>query len=175
MINNILDFSKKEKYKLSFNLVKVDVTELVRSAQKDLDYWLLEKQFTVRTQIEENVYAMADADALKQAIINLLSNAIKFSRNKKEISIGLRKEKEEVVIEVEDKGIGIPEAEKDLIFNQFYRVDQKSGDEITGTGLGLTVVREIIEGHNGKIHVESKQDEGSKFIIILDSFQENTV
>lgn len=173
MINNILDFSKREKDELPYNLEKVDVTALVRSALNDLDYWLVEKKFTVETRIEENICATADADALKQAIINLLSNAIKFSRNKKEIFVRLRKEKEEVIIEVEDKGIGIPEDQKDLIFNKFYRVEQKKVEDVTGTGLGLTVVKEIIEGHNGKILVESILNEGSKFTFILNSFQEN--
>ena len=173
MINNILDFSKIERKKLTYNLEKVNVSELVSSALNEMDYWLVEKKFTLKTQIEENISATADADAIKQAIINLLSNSIKFSRNYKEIFVTLRRENEEVIIEVADKGIGIPENQKDLIFNQFYRVEQKKGEEITGAGLGLTVVKEIIEGHNGKILVESKLNEGSKFIIKINSFHEN--
>jgi len=101
----------------------------------------------------------------------LLSNAIKFSRDRKEILIGLRKEKSAVIIEVEDRGIGIPEDQKDLIFEAFYRVGQKDAEDISGTGLGLTVVKEIVEAHHGKIFVESKLNEGSKFTIVLNSMK----
>ena len=75
---------------------------------------------------------------------------------------------------MEDKGIGIPEDQKDLIFEAFYRVRQKDAEDISGTGLGQTVVKEIVEAHNGKIFVESKLNEGSKFTIILNSMEEKT-
>jgi signal transduction histidine kinase len=174
MINNILEFSKKEKGKLAYKFEEVNVTSLVDMAINDLDYWLVEKGFTLQTQIEDNVIATADPDALKRAIINLLSNAIKFSRNRKEILVGLRKDKSEVMIEVKDRGIGIPEDQKDLIFEAFYRVGQKDAEDISGTGLGLTVVKEIIEAHHGKIIVESQLNEGSTFTIILNSVEEKT-
>ncbi|MCK4853650.1 MAG: hypothetical protein KAT31_05300, partial [Bacteroidales bacterium] len=174
MINNILDFSKKEKGKQEYNFEKINVTALVNMAMHDLDYWLVEKKFSLETQIEDNVTAAADPDALKQAIINLLSNAIKFSRNRKEIFVGLRKEAETIMIEIADKGIGIPDDQMDLIFDDFYRIGQKNAEDISGTGLGLTMVKEIVEAHHGKILVESKLNEGSKFTIILNSTQENT-
>lgn len=174
MINNILEFSKKEKGKQEYKFEEVNVTSLVHMAINDLDYWLVEKGFTLQTQMEDNVTATADQDALKQAIINLLSNAIKFSRERKEILVGIKEEKRAVMIEVEDKGIGIPEDQKDLIFEAFYRVGQKDAEDISGTGLGLTVVKEIVEAHHGKILVESQLNEGSKFTIILNSMGEKT-
>ena len=174
MINNILEFSKKEKGKLEYKFEEVNVTSLVNLAINDLDYWLVEKGFILQTQLEDNVKVTADPDALKQAIINLLSNAMKFSRNRKEILVGLREEKGEIMIVVEDKGIGIPEDQKDLVFEAFYRVGQKDAEDISGTGLGLTVVKEIVEAHHGKILVESKLNEGSKFTIILNSMEEKT-
>jgi len=174
MINNILEFSKKERGKQEYKFEQVNVKSLVDMAITDLDYWLVEKGFTLQTQMEDNIKTTADPNALKQAIINLLSNAIKFSRDRKEILIGLRKEKSAVIIEVEDRGIGIPEDQKDLIFEAFYRVGQKDAEDISGTGLGLTVVKEIVEAHHGKILVESKLNEGSKFTIILNSMKEKT-
>jgi signal transduction histidine kinase len=174
MINNILDFSKKEKGKLEYNFEKVNVTALVNMAINDLDYWLVEKKFILDTQIEDNVIATADPGALKQAIINLLSNAIKFSRDRKEIFVALKKENGTIRIEIEDKGIGIPDDQKDLIFEEFYRVGQRNAEDISGTGLGLSVTKEIVEAHHGKILVESRLDKGSKFTIILNSTQELT-
>jgi signal transduction histidine kinase len=174
MVNNILEFSKKEKGKLEYKFEDVNVTSLVNMAINDLDYWLIEKGFTIQTQVDTNVIATADQVALKQAIINLLNNAIKFSRDSKEILIGVREENEVIMIEVEDKGIGIPEDQKDLIFEPFYRVGQKDAEDISGTGLGLTVVKEIVEAHHGKILVESQLNEGSKFTIILNSMEGKT-
>ncbi len=152
MINNILDFSRKEKGKREYNFEQVNVTLLLNDAINDLDYWLVEKEFILVKEIEENVTAMADPVALKQAIINLLNNAIKFSVNRKEIEVRLKKEREMIMIQVEDKGIGIPDDQKEMIFQAFYRVGQKNAEDISGTGLGLSVVKEIVEAHHGKIH-----------------------
>ena len=169
LINNILDFSKREKGKLVYNFIEVNISELIKSAINDLDYWTIEKKFKVTTTIEEDITGLADPDALKQAIINLLSNAIKYSRDRKEINIKLWKDEKLIYIEVEDRGIGIPEDQLDQIFDKFYRIESQDGMESTGTGLGLTVVKDILEAHNAKILVESKIDQGSKFTIVLNS------
>ena len=73
------------------------------------------------------------------------------------------------MLEVEDEGIGIPEDQQSRIFEKFYRVGQKETESISGTGLGLTVVKEIVEAHDGKIIVDSKPGKGSKFSIILNN------
>jgi len=102
---------------------------------------------------------------MKQAINNLLSNAIKYSTDTKKIFIRLFNKPEHVCIEVEDRGIGIPEDRLSRIFEQFYRIEQK--ESISGTGLGLTVVKEIVEAHDGTISVISEIGKGSKFVITL--------
>jgi signal transduction histidine kinase len=107
----------------------------------------------------------ADPEKLKQAFVNLISNAVKYSNSMKSLHIQLSKNDSDVRVEFEDKGIGIPENERNRIFDKFYRVDPREG--ISGTGLGLTVVKEIVEAHKGKIIVESKVGKGSKFSIIL--------
>jgi len=169
IINNILDFSKKEKGKIEYRSEEVDVTDLINSALNDLNYWLVEKDFTVDTELEENVIITADNDAIQQVIINLLDNAIKYSWKNKEIRVSLVSDKDKIRMEFEDKGIGIPEDEIKSIFEKFYRVNKTMKDGIGGTGLGLTLVKEIIEAHNGEILVESKLNEGSKFTVLLDS------
>ncbi|MCK5691440.1 MAG: GHKL domain-containing protein [Bacteroidales bacterium] len=175
MVNNILDFSRMEKGKREYHFETVNVTLLLNNAINDLDYWLEEKNFTLVKEIEDDVTAMVDQGALTQAIINLLNNAIKFSRNRKEIIVRLEKDQEMVLIQVEDKGIGIPDDQIDLIFQPFHRVGQKNSEDISGTGLGLSVVKEIVDAHQGKIRVESQVNEGSTFTILLKSTQENSV
>ena len=174
MVNNILDFSRMEKGKREYHFETVNITLLLNNAINDLDYWLEEKNFTLVKEIEDDVTAMVDQGALTQAIINLLNNAIKFSRNRKEIIVRLEKDQEMVLIQVEDKGIGIPDDQKDLIFQPFYRVGQKNSEDISGTGLGLSVVKEIVDAHQGKIRVESQVNEGSTFTILFKSTQENS-
>ena len=102
---------------------------------------------------------------MKQAIGNLLSNAIKYSTDAKKIFIRLFKKPEHVCIEVEDRGMGIPEDKLSRIFEQFYRIEQK--ESISGTGLGLTVVKEIIKAHHGSISVISEIGKGSRFTITI--------
>ena len=169
MINNILDFSKKERGKLDYKTEKVDVTSLILSALKDLNYWLVEMKFNVHTELEEGIYVSGDPDALKQVVINLLDNAIKYSGLQKDISIRLESKENRVRIEFSDKGIGIPEDQLGSIFDKFYRVNDNMADGIGGTGLGLTVVKEIVEAHQGDIFVESELNRGSKFTLVLNT------
>lgn len=169
LINNILAFSIREKGKFEYNFNEVNISELVKSAINNLDYWIIEKQFILKTKIEEGIIGYVDPDAIKQSVINLLSNAIKYSRDRKEIDIRLWKSEKLIYIEVEDKGIGIPEDQIDYIFDKFYRVENTDKAENSGTGLGLTLVKDIVEAHNSKILVESKINQGSKFTIILNS------
>jgi signal transduction histidine kinase len=88
--------------------------------------------------------------------------------------VSLKKEEEMILIQVEDKGIGIPEDQKELIFQPIYRVEQKNAEEICGTGLGLSVVKDIVTAHHGKIKVESQLNEGSTFTIRFKSTLENS-
>jgi len=86
----------------------LNLTSLLNDAIHDLDYWLEEKKFSLRKEIEDNITINGDSAALKQAFINLLNNAMKFSVTRKEITVRLRREGESILIQVEDKGIGIP-------------------------------------------------------------------
>jgi signal transduction histidine kinase len=108
-----------------------------------------------------------DRDALQQAILNLLTNAMKYSGEHREIRLRLRKENGSAVIEVSDQGIGIPENEQSRIFEKFYRVPVPENREISGTGLGLSLVAHIAEAHGGSVQVKSSPGEGSTFSICL--------
>jgi two-component system phosphate regulon sensor histidine kinase PhoR len=173
MINNILDFSRKGRGRREYHFEEVNISALVHTAINDLEYWLVEKNFKLLKEIEGNVIATADPSALKQAIINLLNNAIKFSVNRKEIAVRLKIEHKHILIQVEDRGIGIPNDQKDLIFQPFYRVGQEHAEDISGTGLGLSVVKEIMDAHHGDIMVDSRLNEGSCFTIRINANPEN--
>jgi len=169
LINTVLSFSRMEKDKLEYNFKEVNISDLVRSALKELDYWIVERKFFVESDIQDGIVMEADPDALKQAVLNLISNAIKYSYDVKEIFVGLRKTNNNIYIEVKDKGVGIPEDQTDLIFDKYYRLEPGNVIDSSGTGLGLTVTKNIVEAHNGKIIVKSKVNYGSIFTIILKS------
>jgi len=169
LINNVLDFAKIEKGKLKYHFEDTDISDILFSAIKEIDYWIKENGFLLSTDIEKELYAIVDRDALKQAIMNLLSNAIKYSNDRKEIHIGLHGIAYQIHIVIEDKGIGIPEKYIDKVFEKYFRIDYKNKHTSSGTGLGLTMVKNIVEAHKGEIKVESKTGRGSKFTIILNS------
>ncbi len=165
MMNNILDFSKSEIGKQEYRFVRSNLASIINAAIHEMDYWFENDKFDVIIELDENIDAKVDAEKIKQVMGNLLSNAFKYSTDKKKIVIRLYKKKKEIHIEVEDHGIGISEEKIPRLFEKFYRVDQKEG--ISGTGLGLTVVRDIIEAHGGKISVSSIIGKGSIFSITL--------
>ena len=169
MINNILEHSKLEKGKQEYHFVETDLSALIKLVIHDMNYWFEEKQITVCVELEENITELIDEEKINQAFGNLLNNAIKYSDENKNINIRLFKESGNTVLEIEDEGIGIPEDEQSRIFEKFYRVGQKETESISGTGLGLTVVKEIVEAHQGKIIVDSKPGKGSKFSVILNN------
>lgn len=109
----------------------------------------------------------ADADRLRQVLTNLLSNAIKFSPQGGEVLVGARHEGKDVVLWVQDHGIGIPEDAFPKLFNKFYRIDNRATRNIGGTGLGLALVKELISAHQGQVWVESRVGRGSTFFFTV--------
>jgi two-component system phosphate regulon sensor histidine kinase PhoR len=167
MINNILEFSKMERSKPEYHPVEINLSEVLEAALQEVAYWAQEKKFEVVTEIDPDIEVKVDPEKFHQVFTNLLSNAIKYSTDARKIYVRLYKNSEHIITEVEDEGIGIEKEQLPKIFQEFYRVEHQHSGEITGTGLGLTVVKEIVEAHNGKIRVESEVGKGSKFSVIL--------
>ena len=167
MINNILEFSKMEKTRQEYHPVSSNLSGILHSAILDMNYWLEKNRVTLKLEIHPDVKALVDPDKLYQVFTNLLSNAIKYSGDSKKIYVRLYKNHDAVITEVEDEGIGISEKDQSKIFEEFFRVENHESGNIAGTGLGLTVVKEIVEAHHGKVKVESEVGKGSKFSVIL--------
>jgi signal transduction histidine kinase len=172
MINNILEFSKMEKGKPEYHFINSNLASILNASIQEMNYWLEKEGFDIVTELDEKIFAEVDPEKMKQAIGNLLSNAIKYSTDTKRILIRLFQKSGHICIEVEDRGIGIPEDKLSRIFEEFYRIEQK--ESISGTGLGLTVVKEIIQAHNCTISVTSKPGKGSKFVITLNQQAEKS-
>jgi signal transduction histidine kinase len=117
--------------------------------------------------IESSLPVLGDAFRLKQALVNLVDNAIKYNRPSGEVKISARADDAQVIIEIKDNGIGISQADQQRIFERFYRVDKSRSRAQGGSGLGLSIVKKIVEEHGGTISVESILGEGSTFRITL--------
>jgi len=167
MINNILSFSMREDGKQSYQMKETDLSALITSTLEELNYWLGKHKFKLSIDIENNVVVLADPVALKQALSNLINNAIKYSPVSKNLHVSLSKKDEKVSIEIKDTGIGIPQDQIKHIFDKFYRVRSKDMELTSGTGIGLTVSKDIIDAHGGTIQVSSVLNQGCTFIITL--------
>jgi signal transduction histidine kinase len=168
-IDNILEYSARKNEKSKYRIRENNLTVLVGEVMEEMKYWLDINEFEVTLETEPDVIANVDADGIKQALSNLIGNAIKYSSDRKHLFVRLFSKEGKIMIEVEDTGIGIPKDQTDLIFEKFYRVKSHENESATGTGLGLSVTRDIVNAHGGKIFVESEINSGSKFIIQLNS------
>ena len=168
LLNNVLDFSRIERGQRTYRLHPTPLDEVIQAVVRTVQYPLTQQGFLLNLNVCEGIPPVAvDRDALQQAVLNLLTNAMKYSGENREIGLRLCSEKDAAVIEVSDKGIGIPDKEQSRIFQKFYRVQNPQNREISGTGLGLSLVAHIAEGHGGSVRVKSSPGEGSTFSICL--------
>ena len=168
MIDNILDFSKIEAGRKTYVFAEGDMAEVIEHVLSSYRYQIINQVFDVQTNIQPDLPpVLIDRDAMEQAISNLLDNAIKYSRDVKRLSITTERRGSNLSIEIADHGIGIPRAEQSKIFEKFYRVGTGLVHDVKGSGLGLSLVKHIVEAHNGTISVESEVGKGSRFTILL--------
>jgi len=164
LVNNILNFSRMESGKKSYQLADVDLSAVVRRVLSSYQSQLEHLGFSIQTNIDATLpMIQADAEAVAEAILNIVDNALKYSREQKSITITTGKVNKSVFVQVDDKGIGIPLHEQSRIFEKFYRVSGGQMHETRGSGLGLTLVRHIMDAHKGEITVQSQPGEGSSF------------
>ena len=184
LVNQILDFQKMEAGRLKFEPGKGDIVTFIRDVANSFQALAGEKQIDFRVEFKINELQMwFDSDKIEKILFNLVSNAFKFTPTNGTISIVVSQvhgEKEEIieiegnrtiafsnwlVILVKDSGGGIPPQKLDKIFNRFYQVDDPSVSHAGGTGIGLSLTKELVELHFGELAVESKKGEGTVFKI----------
>jgi len=167
-LHNILDFGKIEQNVKTYKFQKMAVQPLIQETVKLFQPRLDSEGFLLETRLpEEPVSLEVDSDAVRQALTNLIDNAIKYSSKEKVIAVELTQEGKRVEIRVRDKGIGIPKKEQERIFDGFYRHEEAILHSPKGVGLGLKIIRHIMDAHRGEIRVESQPGEGSTFSLIF--------
>ncbi len=167
LINNFLDLAKLEEGKVTLNTEQLDIREFMGTSLKSVQFLAKQKKLELIIDLEPDLPKVTgDREKLIQVMINLLSNAIKFT-SVGSISCKAVKDNNKIIISVTDTGSGIPKEEQDIIFEKFKQVGKQDGLKLKGTGLGLTICKQIIELHGGHIWVESEPDEGSSFCFSL--------
>jgi signal transduction histidine kinase len=173
IINDILDFSKIEAGKIEFENIRFNINDTLENLRKTFDFKLKGHGLDFIIEKEKDVpdYFIGDHVRLNQVLLNLVGNAVKFTE-KGSISIIIRKQNEttdfvEILIFVKDTGIGIPKEKLDFIFQSFSQATSDTTRKYGGTGLGLTICKQLIELQNGKIWVESEHGIGSSFCFTI--------
>ncbi len=167
LVRNLLDLAKMDEPAFTVSKEYFEAKPFLESVCKlvkpSFDYKNLKLDF----DCEEDLEIHADPLRLEQIILNLLDNALKYSTENTTVTLTARKERENALIAVTDVGIGIPEEEIELIFDKLYRVEKSRSRTSGGSGIGLAVVKELVDAHGGEIEVKSTVGQGSTFIVIL--------
>ncbi|MEO8574904.1 MAG: HAMP domain-containing sensor histidine kinase [Pyrinomonadaceae bacterium] len=168
MVEQILEFAGANSGKQKYSFSAVDVTEVVQHALRECQPLIESGGFNLETDFQDDLASVSgDKTALSSAIQNLIANSVKYSNGSAWIKVSATNGGGRMKIAVEDKGIGIAGGELRQIFEPFYRAKEVVDAQISGNGLGLNLVKKIVEAHGGKVSVESSVGAGSKFTIEL--------
>lgn len=168
LINNLIDITKMDSNYYHLNLYNCDIINIVENITLSVANYVENRnvELIFDTNIEEKVMPI-DPDAVERIILNLLSNAIKFTNCGDQIVVSMYEKKKGVQISVKDTGIGIPKDKINIIFDRFRQVDKSLTRNHEGSGIGLSLVKSLVNMHKGNIKVKSTQGKGSEFIIYL--------
>lgn len=166
LIDDLLDMQKLEAGKMNFDMSRVNLAVLVReSVEANKAYGAPHKVALVAHGIDKPLYINGDYDRLMQIMANVISNAIKFSHPGEVVDISLEQTGTKARILIKDTGTGIPKDSKDKVFGKFTQVDSSDQRKIGGTGLGMSITRQLLEGQGGTIDYDSKHGVGTTFIL----------
>jgi PAS domain S-box-containing protein len=168
LINNIIDVTKMESGFYNIKRENYNIVSIVEDIALSITDYTSQKgiDLVFDTEVEEKIIAI-DPDKMERVILNLLSNAIKFTNPYGKISVNIYDKEENIEISVKDTGVGIPEDKLNVIFERFGQVDKTIKRNKEGSGIGLSLVKSLVEHHEGKISVKSEFGRGSEFIITL--------
>jgi len=169
LVDDLFLLTKLKQPGFQINKKQVHLYTFVKKEIQKAAVAFSEKRISVSFDIPTDLYVTVDEVRFSQVISNLLNNARQYSDPESTAAVTASKLEDQVKITVADEGCGIPEEERDYIFERFYRIDKSRSRQTGGTGLGLAIVKEIVELHGGQIAAKNRTPKGSEFIITLPS------
>ncbi|MBX2989664.1 MAG: hypothetical protein KF749_00700 [Bacteroidetes bacterium] len=168
LVNNILDFSRMEAGKKQYTFGQTDINTVVGSVLNTYSYHLQNHGIEPLVRLADGLPVItADSEAVTEAVINLIDNAIKYSKEEKFLRIETKMVASGIAVEVEDHGAGIAPEHQKKIFDTFYRVSEGLVHNTKGSGLGLSLVKHIMDAHGGKVELDSTIGKGSTFRLVF--------
>lgn len=168
LVENILLAAKIETIDSNVKSEKINLSEVVKSILAS-ETKLHSSTHIVKSHIQENLFLEIDSESVHSILSNLIENAVKYSEKESEIIVTLKQENNQIKLLVEDQGIGISDEEKENIFKKFYRIGNEETRSAKGTGLGLYIVKILVEKNKGTINVKNNSPKGSKFEVIFNN------
>jgi signal transduction histidine kinase len=167
LASSFLDLARLESGRVQFHKTAFSIADLMYECRDVMNSKAIEQDLQIRIEVSESLPLLeADQDKIKQVLLNLISNAVKYNRPGGSITLRAETSENDMVITVQDTGVGIPEEAMSHLFEKFYRVREHE-PKAAGTGLGLSICKQIVQGHGGRIEVKSKVGVGTVFMIIL--------
>lgn len=168
LIMDLMDLTRLESAKKSREIRKVDLGQVARMAIDTMEPMAIQKNVRIYLDVPENLLYPSDGDEMEIIMNNLVSNAVKYNREGGSVNVTIRNANAHLKIEVEDTGIGMTDGEVSRLFQEFMRIKNEKTKNITGSGLGLSIVKKMVEeNYKGTISVKSIPDEGSTFTVRL--------
>ena len=167
IIDNMLDISRIESGRINYNLDKFSLKQILEECAQTAKQLLLEKNINLKMNVSNSFTIFADKNRVSQVILNLITNAIKYGKGGGNIWVSASEEKDKVVLNMKDDGIGISKEDLPKLFTKMFRAEKSTRGALKGMGFGLYISKKIIEDLGGQIKVESKLEKGTTFHVLF--------
>ena len=163
MVNDLLDLSKLEAHAEELNITRYDLVADINAILKRYDIIKETENYKFIVDMPSKAYVLADQSKMDQVIYNLINNAIEHTGEDLTVKITVKKQKDTYLVEITDSGKGISEADKALVWNKYYKKEKNHKRNVVGSGIGLSIVKEVLEHHKFEYGIDSKLNEYTTF------------
>ncbi len=167
LIMDLLDLTKIQSDEKEKQFENVNLVDVINNAIETVSPYAIQKDVEIKLHAEEGITFYADPNDMEIVLNNLISNAVKYNYKAGRVDVHLEKDTDQITIKVSDTGIGMNQEDTSKLFNEFVRIKNEKTKNITGSGLGLSIVKKVIDIYNGDIQIDSEPDKGSTFTVIL--------
>lgn len=167
LVNDLLDLSKIQAGEYSLSIEEYDLIENIKEILKRYDIAVEKEGYKFELDMPKELLIKADKQKLEQVIYNLINNAVEHTGQDKTVKISIKKQKDGTKVSITDSGAGLTEEEKKLVWNRYYKKDKNHKRNVVGTGIGLSIVKEILENHHFSYGIDSKLNEYTTFYFVI--------